>query len=638
EEADKVAQRLAPEGVDQLSPEVPVQTKSMCLQSFTMTEVFYRCSVDFPQVEIHSGGSKKDKTALRLCFGQAFNLDEAYEFLENLSLLGSRSDKGKDSSANAHTSTLNTLLARGKTKRAMRTPTSYEASRTQHISLSLLGNGHPSKLISMERNLEGQHAAATKECFLLCVDVSVPRHETLYPDMLAADGSWPAWAGCLCHCSMTWQMASSRSNRTRPSRCPEGLQVLRQAAAQRPGFDRSSAEALARQPSGAFIRATGKDGQSSMGALHANAAHQQGILSAAVAILEMAAGSGSFDEQGQLQVTEDHVQAAVAVTSLLELAAPCESPLPCHTGLGRPALLANQWTKGQLVGQFKCHSSVTIAMLCCLFFFAQVAARMVELSLEIREVLRGPVDAAIAPTSDSEGEQFKPVQVPAPQKRFAPPVATQEQDASQPTKGERLEDEDHVPVSVPECCSQHVQQQGPAKTEPQNPLHFLDLEPADAFFSRGLGENGVMILPGDMQDRSLMRKLLLLGRSELTLAKAVDIYHVTEIKNGKRRKLRPPQAKVLQVFQTVFSLYPRFGQVNLSTRRGSEMLYHNEAMRCCRVSIREISKRRALWHDRDAGRDDLGDDAPQGVEGEEPEAEEVAVVTPQPATPPCGRR
>ena len=197
EEADKVAQRLAPEGVDQLPPEVPVQTKSMCLQSFTMTEVFYRCSVDFPQVEIHSGGSKKDKTALRLCFGQAFNLDEAYEFLENLSLLGSRSDKGKDSSANAHTSTLNTLLARGKTKRAMRTPTSYEASRTQHISLSLLGNGHPSKLISMERNLEGQHAAATKECFLLCVDVSVPRHETLYPDMLAADGSWPAWAGCL---------------------------------------------------------------------------------------------------------------------------------------------------------------------------------------------------------------------------------------------------------------------------------------------------------------------------------------------------------------------------------------------------------------------------------------------------------
>ena len=86
--------KYLPEGVDQPSPEVPAQTKSMCLQSFTMTEFFYRCSVDFPQVEIHSRRSKKDKTALRLCFGQAFNLDEAYEFLENLSLPGSRSDKG----------------------------------------------------------------------------------------------------------------------------------------------------------------------------------------------------------------------------------------------------------------------------------------------------------------------------------------------------------------------------------------------------------------------------------------------------------------------------------------------------------------------------------------------------------------
>lgn len=171
-----------------------MQTKNMCLQSFTMTEFFYRCSVDFPQVEIHSGGSKKDKTALRLCFGQAFNLDEAYEFLENLSFLGSRSDRGKDSSAKAHASTLNTLLACGKTKRTVRTSTSYGASRTQHISLCLLGNGHPSKLIPMERNLEGQHTAATKERFLPCVDVSVPRHETLCPDMLAADGSLPAWA------------------------------------------------------------------------------------------------------------------------------------------------------------------------------------------------------------------------------------------------------------------------------------------------------------------------------------------------------------------------------------------------------------------------------------------------------------
>eukprot|EP00435_Cladocopium_sp_Y103_P011419 s250_g3.t1 len=272
------------------------------------------------------------------------------------------------------------------------------------------------------------------------------------------------------------------------------------------------------------IRATGKDGQSSMEALHANAAHQQGILSAAVAILEMAAGSGSFDEQGQLQVTEDHVQATLTV-----------------------------------------------------------AARLVELSLQIREVLRGPVDAAMIQSSESEGEQFKPVQVPAPQKRFAPPVATQAQATSQPSKEETVEDEDHVPVSVPECCGR---------------------------------------LP---PDRNQKRKA-----SEAAASPSQGLASLPE----------------------AFSLCPRLGQVNLSTRRGSEttvllrgwsatttnqVLYHNEAMRCCRVSIREISKRRSLWHDRDAGRGDPGDDVPQGVEGDDPPAEEVAVAVPQPATPPTGR-
>ena len=193
-EADKIAQKLAAESKEgQVTPEMPVQTKSMCLQSFTMTEFFYRCSVDFPQVEIHSGTGKKDKTALRVWYGQAFNLDEAYEFLENLSLIGARHEKTKDSSVNAHASTLNTLLTRGKTKRATRTSTSYEASRTQHISLSVLGNGHPSKLVPMERNLEGQHTAATKERFLFCVDMSVARHDALPEDMLAADEDLPAW-------------------------------------------------------------------------------------------------------------------------------------------------------------------------------------------------------------------------------------------------------------------------------------------------------------------------------------------------------------------------------------------------------------------------------------------------------------
>jgi hypothetical protein len=37
------------------------------------------------------------------------------------------------------------------------------------------------------------------------------------------------------------------------------------------------------------------------------------MLSAAVAILELAAGGGEFDSNGNLEVTEDHVQAGLLI-------------------------------------------------------------------------------------------------------------------------------------------------------------------------------------------------------------------------------------------------------------------------------------------------------------------------------------
>ena len=42
-----------------------------------------------------------------------------------------------------------------------------------------------------------------------------------------------------------------------------------------------------------------------------------------------------------------------------------------------------------------------------------------------------------------------------------------------------------------------------------------------------------------------------------------------------------------------------------SSNIANRMQYHNEAMKCCRVSIRDISKRRALWHDQHAGEKSL---------------------------------
>lgn len=151
--------------------------KSMSVQSCTPTELFFRCSPEFPQVTL---GAKKEASATRLWWGQAFNCDEAYEFLESFSLLSSAHSASDRASVNAHASTLNTLIAQGKTKRATRTSTTHGGSiRAPHISLSVLGNGHPAKLVSMERQNVGVHHAATKERFLLVADTSVARHDAL---------------------------------------------------------------------------------------------------------------------------------------------------------------------------------------------------------------------------------------------------------------------------------------------------------------------------------------------------------------------------------------------------------------------------------------------------------------------------
>ena len=180
-----------PRAEGQEKEKVPFSVKSISVQSVTMSEFFYRCSTDFPQLEF---GNKKEKETCRLFFGQGFNLDEAYEWLESLSLLGCPGEnKGRGTSMNSHASTLNTLLARGKTKRATRTSGSYEGKATQHVSVSILGNAHPSRILLMERGLQGQHTAATRERFMICVDESVARHESLPKSMLETDPDLPAF-------------------------------------------------------------------------------------------------------------------------------------------------------------------------------------------------------------------------------------------------------------------------------------------------------------------------------------------------------------------------------------------------------------------------------------------------------------
>ena len=105
--------------------------------------------------------------------------------------------------------------------------------------------------------------------------------------------------------------------------------------------------------------------------------------------------------------------------------------------------------------------------------------------------------------------------------------------------------------------------------------------------------------------------------------------------------------EALQVLKKAFELFPRLGHVSEPARRGGDttvflrawssnianrMQYHNEAMKCCRLSIRDISKRRALWQDQHAGEEKL----PQSP-GEELAHSSAQPRVPQPSTPPAGR-
>ena len=80
--------------------------------------------------------------------------------LESLSLLGCSSDKARSGAVNPHASTLNTLIQRGKTKRATRTSTTYEGNSSQHINQPQhLGQRPP-----FENHCDGAGPTRTAHC------------------------------------------------------------------------------------------------------------------------------------------------------------------------------------------------------------------------------------------------------------------------------------------------------------------------------------------------------------------------------------------------------------------------------------------------------------------------------------------
>ena len=93
--------------------------------------------------------------------------------------------------------------------------------------------------------------------------------------------------------------------------------------------------------------------------------------------------------------------------------------------------------------------------------------------------------------------------------------------------------------------------------------------------------------------------------------------HTTKVTNPaehvstgrKKRRVRPPKAEAARVLAAAFVSYPRLGHttdtqgeqaVALKSWPQSERgqtLYHNELMKCCRVSLEAVSKKRAAFYD-----------------------------------------
>ena len=111
------------------------------------------------------------------------------------------------------------------------------------------------------------------------------------------------------------------------------------------------------------------------------------------------------------------------------------------------------------------------------------------------------------------------------------------------------------------------------------------------------------------KDREIIRRLILTGRSRFPVSSCVDNHGVaaSDQEEGARRKKRAKHSKpeVANVLTAAFEQFPRPGAFHdqegevvfkgwPSSVRG-QTLYHNELMRCCRVSLRQLSQERAQF-------------------------------------------
>ena len=330
------------------------------------------------------------------------------------------------------------------------------------------------------------------------------------------------------------------------------------------------------------VLAQKSDNDVQLAALHANAAGQQGVFAALVAVLDHAAG-GSCLRDGLPLVTVEHVQTSrrlvdvsVSVRSMWREVQRTAPDSEDELLGGREGLNIAQPVGGAFAG---------------LGFDGPAPTQVVPLQ-------PAPLGPTGAPNG-SEGHE---------------PVAAWRGAAEAASLA--LEDDDPFGADAP--------------SEMPKPVLFADLSDADVFDARGLGNDGAMLFSATkvgavqtqaFKDREFMRRVLLGGRSRRSVVQLVDNYakevgSSKETGGGKRRRVNPSRSEVAAVLKAAFAQYPRLGSFQEPVGGGSgevvlkawsqsernQILFHNELMQCCRVSLQEVSQRRARFHEDWPGR------------------------------------
>lgn len=511
-------------------------------------------------------------------FGRAFNVDEAYEVFEGLGFLAaSRADKER--APPVHASTLNTLIASGKTRRATRTSTNFGEARGKSVSISLVGNAHPSKFIPIDRGDVGIHTACSKERFLICVDRAAARHAALPARTVLPSGSSPwSWLPLTPQqaAAFGWEAYLDAPGAAQQAGLPAD------SSADEPGFAGPASGYRLDFPDGNESRLRyrlidGVEGGAARVRTEFRISARWNLPDPTEHIRAVARRLARhfLDKPHQVLPFEPEArnimlgnQVAQSVRAELAAADPALAALEANAawqqGVQAGLLAALDYAAGG--GKLDPDTNLPLITV----EHVQCARRLVDISVDIRKAWRAPVHqrAADETSGDEQPHLARAVAGHYPASGFSEPLATQPWpapllaaaaaaagplpvavgEAGAGADAAIAEDAPAPPGSAPVAATAASSDdiwrdvrgsqpdvtlaahgEVPADLEPVSPVQFRDLPPPADFDDVGLGEGGAMIFSKTgghqlFKDREFIRRFLLSGKSHSSIAQLVDNY------------------------------------------------------------------------------------------------------------------